>query len=173
MKKFLPLIATMLLLTACGTSTNPSQPTSTSGDPATSAAKDEHFLTFLSDKEIYIDFNFDNKPEGLSIKIGDTTLTESGKATMSKDISFQVNGTFTNSINIYHVTDAGGSKAAGKAEGLDADQAKTKIENYLEKFFNKQYEYRVYFCLSDKASGWSKTLPGVDGALKSYAGTGA
>ena len=175
MKKFLPLIASLLLLGACGSSnpssssTPSSQPSSSSSSSESSSAK-ERFLTFLSDGELYIDFNFENAPEGLSIKVGDTTLTSSGKVTMSENFTYEVTGTFVNPINIYSVIDANGAKGTGKGEGHDAEIAKDRIERYLSNYSRSQYQYRVYFCLSDQPSGWSKTLPGVDGALRSSSG---
>ena len=171
MKKILPLLASIMLLSACGaggTSTSGSASSSSEPTSSSSSSKNEHFLTFLNDGELYIDFNFDNAPEGLSIKIGDTTLTAPGKVTMSKDFTYQVSGTFANSINIYSVIDANGSKGVGKGEGIDSEIAKERIERYLGNYSSKQYGYRIYFCLSDKASGWSKTLPGVDEAIRNY-----
>lgn len=170
MKRFLPLLASILLLAACGTNSSTSTPASISSEPASQTSQKTDVLTFINDGEIYIDFNFDNAPQGLSLKIGNTTVTESGKATMSKDFAFELNGTFGDSVNIYYVIDAKGSASAGKSEGVDGDRAKSMIERYFANYASKQYEYRVYFCLSDKASGWSKTLPGVDGTIRSYSG---
>ena len=170
MKRFLPLLASILLLTACEINSSTSTPTSISSEPASQTSQKTDVLTFLNDGEIYIDLNFDNAPQGLSLKIGNTTVTESGKATMSKDFAFELNGTFGDSVNIYYVVDTKGSAAAGKSEGVDGDRAKSMIERYFANYASKQYEYRVYFCLSDKASGWSKTLPGVDETIRSYSG---
>lgn len=173
MKRLLPLLASILLLTACGANSSTSTPASISSEPASQTSQTSqktNVLAFLNDGEIYIDLNFDNAPQGLSLKIGNTTVTESGKATMSKDFAFELNGTFGNSVNIYYVVDAKGSAAAGKSEGVDGDQAKSMIERYFANYASKKYEYRVYFCLSDKASGWSKTLPGVDETIRSYSG---
>ena len=172
--KFLPLLASLMFVTACG-QTNASQSQAPAQDPSSATqqsqqVQEEYKLTFLQNAEIYIDFNFTNAPAGLAIKIGETTLTASGKATMTKDFTFEVQGTFTNKINIYHVIDTGTARSAGKGEGMDAAVAKERIERYISNFSSKQYEYRIYFCLSDKANGWSTTLPGVDEAIKEYTG---
>lgn len=170
MKKLLPLMASLLLLGACSTTDVPDSKPKDTSEQSIATSVDTHFLTFLEDGEIYVDLNFDNAPAGLSIKIGDTTLTASGKATMTKDFAFEVAGTFVNPINIYSVVDANGVKGVGKGEGFDAEIAKNRIEQYLGNYSRAQSGNRVYFCLSDKANGWSKTLPGVDEAIKSYSG---
>ena len=173
MKKLITLMASLLLLTACGGSGSgeASTPAGDSSAPAQSSAQqDEHKLTFLEDGEIYIDFNFDNKPTDLAIRIGETTLTASGKAKMTKDFSYEIKGAFTASVNMYHAIDANGSTSAGKGEGIDAEAVAERANRYLGNFASKQYGYRVYFCLSDKANGWSKDLAGVDEIIKSYTG---
>ena len=171
MKKLLPLMACLMLLTACGANNNSSKAAEQSSAPtASSTPADNHKLTFLEDGEIYIDFNFNTAPAGLSIKIGDTTLTASGKAKMSKDFTYEINGTFAASVNIYSIVDTGEAASANKADGMDAEVVKSRIETYFGNYSSKQYEYRIYFCLSDKANGWSTTLPGVDETIKSYSG---
>lgn len=171
MKKLLPLLASVLLLTACGNNPSTSSGTSnTSIEPPSVTSEVSHVLTFLNDGEIYIDFNFQNAPEGLAIKVGETTLSASGKATMSQNFTFEVSGTFANSLNIYYCIDANGSVGGGKSNGVDAEIVKDRIDRYLTNFSSRQYEYRVYFCLSDQENGWSKTLEGVDGAMRSFAG---
>ena len=170
MKKLILGAASLFLLASCGgQSSAPQASSAPSPDASPSASVAKNVLTFLADKEIYVDLNFDAKPEGLSVKIGEKAFTESGKATMAKDFAYEIAGTFDKKTNIYCVIDAGGAVSASKSEGVDADAFQRIAERYLKNFSEKQYDYRVYFCLSDKASGWSKTLAGVDYAMKTYA----
>ena len=173
MKKLIPLFATMLLLASCGTAGNTSTVTPESkaleSQSVESVAPTTNYvLTFLEDGELYIDMNFDKAPEGFSVKIGETTLTASGKVKMTKDFEFKVNGTFTDAMNIYNVVDTGAGAAAGKANGVDADQIEGMAGRYLTNFSQKQYGYRCYLCFTDKENGWSTTLPGVDETIKKY-----
>lgn len=175
MKKLIPLMAALLLLSACGgssgeTSVSSSQGGDSSISQQSSGATEEYKLTFLNNAEIYVDFNFQTAPAGLAIKIGDQTLTSSGKVTMSKDFTYEVLGEFTAPINLYHIVDTGVATSCGFGEGVDAEVAKERVGRYLGNFASKQYGYRVYFCLSDQARGWSKTLANVDGLLSSYVG---
>ena len=173
MKKILPLLASLLMLAACGqTNTQDAskqEPAETSQAAETSATTN-YKLTFLEDAEIYVDFNFTNKPEGLTVKVGNVELTESGKAKMTKGFDYEVGASFVNPINIYHIVDTGSAVSVGKSEGVDAEVASQRIGRYLENFANTQYGYRVYFCLSDKANGWSTTLPGVNESMNSNTG---
>ena len=179
MKKFLPLVASLMLLAACGGANqpqggSPSQPQASDSEPAatSSQASEEYKMTFLQNSEIYIDFNFNEAPEGLSIKIGNTTLTASGKATMSQNFTYEVNGTFSKALNVYYAIDTGGANAAGALNGLDAEMVKTRLGQYFDNFKQRQYQYRIYFCLTDKENGWSKTLAGVDEIIRSKTGSG-
>ena len=175
MKKMIPLLASMLLLAACTNSpSTPSKTASTQENSETTTvvtSQSQVALTFLEEGEIYVDFNFDAAPVGLSIKIGDSTLTSSGKAKMTQNFEYAVNGTFDKPMNVYRVVDTDGAVSAAKSEGYDANGVKTYLERNLANFAEKQYGYRIYLCLSDKASGWSKTLPGVDESIKKYAPT--
>ena len=177
MKKLIPLVASLLLLASCGNEGSITPPPSSA--PVSSAPAQEsseatqlvtHYLSFLEDGEIYVDLNFDKAPEGLSVKIGETTFTSSGKAKMTQNFTYAVTGTFTEKMNIYYLIDAGAPLGGGIKEGYDADGVQSIIERYLKNFSEKQYGYRVYLCLSDKASGWSKTLEGVDQGLKGLSG---
>ena len=179
MKKLIPLVASLLLLAACGGNGGSAAPTPSSEPTVSSAPAQEsseatqsvtHYLPFLDDGEIYVDINFDKAPEGLSVKVGETTFTSSGKTKMTQNFTYAVTGTFTEKMNIYYLIDAGGPLGGGAKEGYDADGVKEIIEKYLKNFSEKQYEYRVYLCLSDKANGWSKTLEGVDQGLKGFTG---
>lgn len=176
MKKFIPLMAALLLLSACGgssggeTSVSSSQGGDSSISQQSSGATEEYKLTFLNNAEIYIDFNFQTAPAGLAIKIGDQTLTSSGVAKMSKDFTYEVLGEFTAPINFYHIVDTGVATACGVGEGVDAEVAKERVGRYLGSFASRLSEYRIYFCLSDQARGWSKTLANVDGLLSSSVG---
>ena len=175
MKRFIPLIASLMILASCGGgSQGGSQNPGASSNPPQQTSSQQgasHKLTFIEDGEIYIDFNFDNPPAGLSIKIGDSTLTAAGKAKMSKDFTYEVKGTFAASMNIYYAIDTGEARSAGKFEGIDAEVLQERIGRYISNFASKQYEYRIYFCLSDKTNGWSKTLAGVDETIKEFAGS--
>ena len=175
MKKFIPLIASLLILASCGgkgsnadASSQPAGGESSAAEP--SSAKEEVKLTFLEPGEIYIDLNFESAPTGLSVKIGDQTLTSSGKVKMTQDFNYEIEGVFTNSVNVYHIIDTGSARSVGASNGLDAEVALERIGQYLSNFASKQYEYRVYFCLSDKDKGWSKDLAGVDEILTAYTG---
>ena len=176
MKKLIPLMAALLLLSACGgssggeTSVSSSQGGDSSISEQSSGATEEYKLTFLNNAEIYVDFNFAAAPAGLAIKIGDQTLTSSGKVKMSKDFTYEVLGEFTAPLNLYHIVDTGIATACGAGEGIDAEVAKERVGRYLGNFAAKQYEYRVYFCLSDQTRGWSKTLANVNELLSSYVG---
>lgn len=170
MKKIIPLIATMLLMTACGnsqTSTSTSQGGSEASQQESSSQQAGPTLSFLQPSEIYVDFNFTTAPEGLSVKIGDTVLTAPGKATMTQGFTYEVKGTFAGKVSIYHAIDAGdGVVSGGKAENKDAGEVATLASNYLGNFANKQYDKRIYFCLTDQVGGWSKTLAGVNDILR-------
>lgn len=176
MKKFFPALASMMLLASCAGApattshaTGLSTPEETTSQETTSAA--EYVLTFLENGELYIDFNFTTAPEGLSIKIGDNVVTASGKVKMTKDFAYEVKGTFAEKVNVYYVADLGGAASAGKSEGRDGDTVTDYLNKMLKNFSERQYEYRLYLCLSDKANGWSTTLPGVDETIKKYAPT--
>ncbi|MBQ2070422.1 MAG: hypothetical protein II467_05785, partial [Bacilli bacterium] len=67
-----------------------------------------------------------------------------------------------------NVVDTGAGAAAGKANGVDADQIEGMAGRYLSNFSQKQYGYRCYLCFTDKENGWSTTLPGVDETIKKY-----
>ena len=179
MKKLFPLVASMLLLASCsgGAATSSSTPAASSSIETTSSkeaseessASTNFVLTSLADSEIYIDFNFAKAPEGLSVKIGDTTLTASGKVKMTKGFTYEIGGAFGETNYIYHIVDTGSSAAGGASSGLNAEKSKELLDKYLKKFSSGDYyEYRIYICLTDQASGWSKTMPGVDATLKNY-----
>ena len=175
MKKIFPFVASLLLLASCGSASSPSssaqqsQKTAEQTSEPTPSSVTNNVLTFLNDGEIYIDFNFSKAPEGLAIKIGEQTLTTSGKVKMSQNFTYEVSGTFDEKLNVYQVIDTGGAVSAGKGEGVDPAVIQSRIERYLKNFSEKQYGYRIYFCISDQASGWSKTLEGVDKAMTKYA----
>ena len=179
MKKLFPLVVSMLLLASCsgGATTSSFTPTASSAEATSSkeaseesSASTNFVLTSLADSEIYIDFNFAKAPEGLSVKIGDTTLTASGKVKMTKGFTYEIGGAFGEANYIYHIVDTGVSAAAGGASNsINAEKAKELLDRYLKKFSSGDYyEYRIYICLTDQASGWSKTMPGVDATLKNY-----
>ena len=178
MKKFIPIVASVLLLAACGGNPETSKATGVStteesratGLTTVESTAETATLTFLEPGEIYIDLNFEKAPEGLAVKIGSDTLTASGKVKMSKDFTYSVEGTFADKVNVYHVVDLGaGVVSAGKSEGRDGATATEFLGRLFKNFSERQYEYRIYLCLSDKASGWSKTLDGVDAAIQRYA----
>ena len=174
MKKLLPFVASILLLAACG-GNNPAPAATTSVEPSVEASTAEaspaakYVLTFLEDSELYVDFNFTNAPKDLSVKVGETTLTASGKAKMAKDFTYEFQGEITEEMYAYTVIDTGDMASGSAASKLVGEKATTLITNYLKNFSERTYEYRIYLCLTDKANGWSKTLPGVDETLKAYA----
>ena len=179
MKKIFPLVASMLLLASCsgGAATSSSTPAASPSAEATSSkeASEESstsanfVLTSLADSEIYIDFNFTTAPEGLSVKIGDTTLTASGKVKMTKGFTYEIGGAFGETNYIYNIVDTGLAAAGGASTGLNAEKSKELLDKYLKKFSSGDYyEYRIYICLTDQARGWSKTMPGVDDTLKNF-----
>ena len=174
MKRLLPILSAMLLLASCGGTPAESKPTGLSteesrvsaegkGDTTSEPAKST--LTFLENGEIYVDFNFETAPEGLSIKVGETELSASGKAKMAQGFKYEVKGTFANPVYFYVIVDSGDFVATPTSPNTAADKVEAEAKKYLANFASNQYEYRVYFCLTDKTSGWSKTLPGVNETL--------
>ena len=167
MKRLLPILSAMLLLASCGASPASSSATGLSTEEKTDTASEtvKNTLTFLDNGEIYVDFNFETAPEGLSIKVGDTELTASGKAKMAQGFKYEVKGTFANPVHFYVIVDSGDFVATPISPNTAADKVEAEAKKYLANFASNQYEYRVYFCLTDKTSGWSKTLPGVNETL--------
>ena len=177
MKRLLPILSAMLLLASCGGTPDGSKPTglsteesratglSTEGKGDTTSEPAKSTLTFLENGEIYVDFNFETAPEGLSIKVGETELSTSGKAKMGQNFEYDIKGTFAKPVNFYVIVDSGDFVATPTSPNTAADKVAEEAKKYLGNFAKNQYEYRVYFCLTDQTSGWSKTLAGVNETL--------
>lgn len=170
MKKFFPLVASLLLLASCSESNviNSSDSSISQTSEQTSVSISKNVLTFLEDGELYIDLNLTSIPEGFSIKINDKTLTATGKVTMTKDFTSQVNGTLEAPIYIYRIEDTGGVLGQGGGKVSDTANPVEMISAYLTRYAKRLYESRIYLCITDKEKGWDKTLAGVDASLSIF-----
>ncbi len=178
MKKALLLLALPLLfVAACDSNNNTNSGTTPKTDPTPSADPEPSTpvattkMTTIGLNEIYFDFNFTTPIEGFKIKVGTDEYTTSGKQTLKKNQTYVFEGTPSKAYNIYSAIEADGVTNASASTGVSVDGLKTIIERNLNRFAKFESDYRIYFCITDTANGWSKTIPGVDEIISSYTGT--
>ena len=180
MKKALLLLALpFLFLTACDGGNNSNSGTTPKTDPSPSQTDPEPstpstptvtttYMTTINEGDIYFDFNFTTPIEGFKIKVGDTEITQSGNHTLQKNQTYTVEGNPTIKYNIYEAIESGGVYQSSKSEGVTTEGLKSIVERHLNTYSAKNSNYRIYFCITDTAKGWSKTIPGVDDIITKF-----
>ena len=175
MKKALLLLALPLLfVAACDSNNNTNSGTTpkqdptpeADPDPATPAAKTT-YMTTINEGEIYFDFNLSTPIEGLKIKTA-TKEYVAGKQTYEKNTTYTFEGTSTTKYNVYEAIESGGVYQSSKSEGITTEGLKSIVERHLNAYSKSDSNYRIYFCITDTAKGWSKTIPGVDDIITKF-----
>lgn len=166
-KKIVPLCASLLMLAACSTGGSSSaQPSSEAAPSEPSSIVQTVKLTTIDPGKMYIDINFENKPEDFAIKVGSEVITETKTITPTAESVFTVEGALNN-ISIYYAVEYGAATNAGIIENVDEEVALTKVKGVLERLAKLNSETRIYVVITDKVGGWSKTVPGVNDIITS------
>lgn len=175
MKKALLLLALPLLfVAACDSNNNTNSGTTPKTDPTPSTDPEPStpvatttYMTTINEGEIYFDFNLTTAIEGLKIK-SETKDYVAGKQAFEKNAKFTFEGTPTVKYNLYEAIESGGVYQSAKKEGISTEGLKDMVERHLNAYSKLSGNYRIYFCITDTAQGWSKTIPGVDDIITKF-----
>lgn len=176
MKKALLLLALPLLfVVACDSKNNTNSGTtpktdptpSTEPEPTPTPAQTTTYMTTINEGEIYFDFNLSTPIEGLKIKTATKDYVV-GKQTYEKNTTYTFEGTSTAKYNVYEAIESGGVYQSSKSEGITTEGLKSIVERHLNAYSKSDSNYRIYFCITDTAKGWSKTIPGVDDIITKF-----
>jgi hypothetical protein len=166
-KRIVPLCASLLMLAACSTGGSSSaQPSSEAAPSEPSSIVQTVKLTTIDPGKMYIDINFENKPEDFAIKVGSEVITETKTITPTAESVFTVEGALNN-ISIYYAVEYRSATNAGILENVDEEAALTKAKGVLERLAKLNSETRIYVVITDKVGGWSKPVPGVNDIITS------